>query len=405
MPVASLDVARVRGLYPTLGSGSTPFDAPFSTLQPESVVRAIIATLRSAPAQPGSRSMRSRRSAANAGHARRAVADLVGSSHDSVVLGNSQATLLRDFAALLTPDWVLADEVVVSRADSEQTRLPWLAAARETGAIVQRAEVDLLTGEVPSWQYEKLIGPTTRVVTVALANPVTGSVPDVAAIAEIAHQFGALVVVDAGAAVAHRFVDMAELGADVLTFSAVSIGGPTMAALVTRPGLLAELADKPTRPAGNGLERGPLPIELVDGLTAAIDHLADLNGGPRSGTRRERLRSSLAAVADYENYLCRYLSDGLAELPGVTVLGSSTERLPLLALTVDGFSPDQVGEYLDRSGISAWTGPSGMDELIESFGADEFGGVTFIGMMAYNTVPELDLLLNALGSLVFAASD
>ncbi|MDT4907265.1 MAG: hypothetical protein QOD31_624 [Pseudonocardiales bacterium] len=398
MQVMSFDVARVRGLYPTVGAGTAHLDGCFSALQPESVIRAIIATLRSSPAQPGSRSPRSNRTATSVLHARRAVADLVGATPDSVVLGDSLATLMPRFAELLSVDWQLGDEIVVSRLDADVNLQPWLRVARAPGVIVRWAEVDLETGELPTWQYEQLITARTRIVTVPLGNPATGTVPNVRAIADLAHRHGALVIVDAGAALPHMPLDLAALGADLIAVSAASFGGPTVAAIAARPGLLLEMEGELALPVPQRFELGPLPIELLDGLTAAVDHLAGLDERA-TGTRRSRLVASLAAAGDYERALFEHLDAGLRSLPGVTVLGSATDRLPVAAFTVARRSPDQVGDFLQRRGVSVWTGPAGMTQLMRALGVDEMGGASYLGLMPHTTFSEIDQLVTALEQL------
>jgi cysteine desulfurase family protein (TIGR01976 family) len=398
MQVMSFDVARVRGLYPSVGAGMAHFDGPFGTLKPESVIRAIIATLRSSPAQPGSVSARSQRSAASVLQARRAMADLVGASPDSVVLGDSLATLVPRFAGLLSRDWQLGDEIVVSRLDADANLRPWLRAARAPGVIVRWAEVDLETGELPTWQYEQLITRRTRIVTVPLANPATGTVPNVAAIADLAHRHGALVVVDAGAALPHLPLDLAALGADLIAVSATTFGGPTVAAIAARPGLLLEMEGELDLPVPQRFELGPLPIELLDGFTAAVDHLAGLDEGA-TGSRRARLVASLSAAGDYGRGLYERLDAGLRALPGVTVLGTATDRLPVAAFTVARHRPNHVGELLQRRGVSVWTGPSGMTQLMTALGADEMGGAAYIGLMPHTTFSEVDELVDAVATL------
>ncbi|MFN2518414.1 MAG: aminotransferase class V-fold PLP-dependent enzyme [Jatrophihabitantaceae bacterium] len=394
----SFDVPRVRGLYPTFGAGTAHLEGCFGALQPESVIRAIIATLRSSPAQPGSRSVRSQRTATSVLEARRAVADLVGATPDSVVLGASVATLMPRFAGLLCRDWQLGDEVVVSRLDADASLQPWLRAARKTGVIVRWGEVDLETGQLPTWQYEHLINPRTRIVTVPLANPATGAVPDIRAIADLAHRHGALVVVDAGAALPHVFVDLTDLGADLFALSAAKFGGPTVAAVAARPGLLLEMQGEGSLAVPQRFEVGPLPIELLDGLTAAVDHLACLDERA-TGPRRARLAASLTAAGDYERSLYERLDAGLRPLPGVTLLGTATDRLPIAALTVARHSADEVGDFLQRRGISVWTGPSGMTQLMSALGTDETGGAAYLGLMPHNTPAEVDQLIDALAVL------
>jgi len=82
------------------------------------------------------------------------------------------------------------------------------------------------------------------------------------------------------------------------------------------------------------------------------------------------------------------------------VLGSSGDRLPVAAFTITGFSPDHVGDFLQRAGVSVWTGPSGMTELLTAYGADELGGAICVGVMPYSAPHEVDHLLEALGELV-----
>ncbi|MBE7189634.1 aminotransferase class V-fold PLP-dependent enzyme [Jatrophihabitans endophyticus] len=397
--MVAVDIARVRGLYPTLAARTAQLDGSFAALTPESVVRAIIATLRSAPAQPGSRSTRSQQSATRVLRARRAAADLVGGEPDDVILGSSTVSLMLRFASLLSSDWQLGDELVLNRLDADVVARPWQRIARAAGAAVRWAEVDLETGELPTWQYDKLIGRHTRVVTVPLGNPATGTVPDVAAIAELAHAKGALVVVDAGAAPAHLTLDLDLLGADLVAVAAPSFGGPTVAALVARPGLFGEMQGGPDDiVAPDSFEIPPLPVELLDGFTAAVDHLAALDE-TATGTRRERLAASISASGRYTRELYERLDAGLRSLPGVTVLGAADRAVPTVAFTVDNTPPPEVGAFLHRRDVSVWTGPAGLGELLAAFGVDEVGGAVFAGVMPYTSRSEIAQLLEALREL------
>ena len=394
-----VDIARVRGLYPTLASRTAQLDGSFAALAPESVVRAIIATLRSAPAQPGSRSARSQQSATRVLRARHAAADLVGGDPSDVIIGSSTVSLMLRFAALMSSDWRLGDEVVLNRLDADVVARPWQRVARAAGAIVRWAEVDLETGELPSWQYESLVGRHTRVVTVPLGNPATGTVPDVAAIADLAHGVGALVVVDAGIAPAHLSLDLAGLGADLVAVAAPSFGGPTVAALVARPGLFGEMQGGPDDVvAPDSFEIPPLPIELLDGFTAAVDHLAALDE-TATGSRRERLEVSVPAAGRYTRELYERLDSGLRDVAGVTVLGAAERAIPAVAFTVENCPPAEVGAFLHRRDVSVWTGPAGMGELLTAFGLDEVGGAVFAGVMPYTSPGEIAQLLDALREL------
>ena len=395
----SFDVARVRGLYPTLGAGIAHLDGNFSTLLPETVIRAIITTLRSSPSQPGSRSTRSQRAASAVDNARRAIGDLVGASPECVVLGANVPTLIDRFAGLIVREWQLGDEIVLSRLDDDSNVRPWVAAAKTIGAIVRWAEVDVETGELPEWQYDRLISRRTRLVTVPLANLATGAIPDTRRISGLAHAVGALVVVDAGAALPHMPLDMAELGADLLGVSVSAFGGPTVGAMVARDGLLYELDEDSTAPVPQRYELGSLPVELLDGVVAAVDHLSSLDEWA-SGTRRQRLVSSLTATGEYERQLFAVLDRRLRSIPGVTVLGSPVRRVPLVSFAVDGRKPAEVGDFMLARGVSVWTGANGMGHFMTALGADELGGTVHVGLMPHTTRSEVEQLARALNELV-----
>lgn len=398
MTVRGLDVARVRGLYLSLPSGPATLDGPLSAVQPESVIRAIVATLRSAPTQPGGTSFRSQRTASALLETRRAFGDLVGAGPDSVVLGATSAALNLQFAELLSRDWQLSDQIVLNRLDADSVLAPWSRAARACGVNVRWAEFDLETGELPAWQYEHLITPQTRLVTVSIGNPATGTVADVRAIADLAHDVGALVLVDVGAAVPHVPLSLEELGADLMTVDAASFGGPTLSALVARPGLLLDVDEGSHSPAPQRFEFGPLPVELLDGATAAVDHLAGLDDRA-SGTRRERLLRSISLAGEHTARLWSRFDERVQKLEHVTVFGGAGPRLPVLGFTVARRRPAQVGEFLARRGVSVWTGPSGLTQLMTAFGADEIGGAAFAGFMPHTTVGEVDQLLTGLAEL------
>jgi cysteine desulfurase family protein (TIGR01976 family) len=394
----SFDVARVRGLYPTLGGGVAYLDGNFSALQPETVIRAIITTLRSSPAQPGSQSARSLRAVAAVDNARRAIGDLAGAAANCVVLGANVTVLMEQFAALIAREWQLGDEIVISRLDQDGNVRPWLSAAKTVGAIVRWAEADVETGELPEWQYDRLISRRTRLVTVPLANVATGAIPNVRHIADLAHAVGALVVVDAGAALPHMPLDLTELGCDLIGVAIEGFGGPTVGAMVAREGLLYELDEDSAEPVPGRYEVGPLPVELLDGVVAAVDHLASLDEYA-SGSRRQRLVSSLRAVQEYERQLFTTLDRRLRAIPGVTVLGSPSTRVPLVSFAVDGRKPMEVGEHLKSRGVSVWTGSNGMSLFMSSLGADELGGTVHAGLMPHTTRAEVDQLARALDEL------
>ncbi|MHA3704485.1 aminotransferase class V-fold PLP-dependent enzyme [Jatrophihabitans sp. YIM 134969] len=412
IPTPRVDTARVRGLYTTLSPTVSHLDGGYDVLMPESVIRAIGASLRSSPAQPGSVSAGSRWSTAAADAARVAVADLVGGDGARVALAATLPELLRLCAWRLSRGWQLGDEIVLTRLDHDRNVAPWVAAARAVGATVRVAEVDVETGELPAWQYEQLLGPHTRLVVLPVAGPVTGAVVPVRSIADAAHDAGALVVADATAALPHVPLDLDQLGLDGLALSLAGIGGPSMGALAASGPLWQALIDGRRR-VGTGVDRssfvdvGPLPVELLAGVPAVVEHLASLADPDDpdlvTGTRRARVQASLAGIAATERALYARLVAGLEALPGVTVIRSEGPRIPVLGLAVAGRTPDEVGEELLARGVSVWTGATGVEAYLGTLGVDEIGGVCVVGLMPYTSALDVNRLLLALGEYTAAA--
>lgn len=400
----AFDVFRVRGLFPALIDGYVHLDSPTGTLIPESVSRAIADAVRVPYAMPQGPSVASVRAAALVAAARRAVADLVGGDPGGVILGPNQTTITYMLARTLAKTWRIGDEIVVSRLDHDANIRPWVQAAAHAGATVRWAEVDVENCELPTWQYEQLINSHTRFVAVTAASHVVGTRPDVKKIAELAHKVGALVHVDGVHASTHLPIDVEELGADFFVTSASTWCGPHLAATVASPELLDRLHPDKLIPAPDGIperfEMHPLPYELLAGLPAAVDHLASLDPAA-TGTRRERVLASMAAVEEYERVLFGRLLTGLRWLPPVTLMGDSTPgtRAPTVAFMVAGHKPRAVVEELARRKIAAWDGDCYAHELMEAVGAAELGGVVRVGLAHYTSGYDVDRLLDALEDL------
>ena len=396
------DVARVRGLFPTLGDGYIHLDGPAGTLIPESVARAVSAAMRVPLANRHGPFPSSARADALVDAARRAFADLVGGDPAGVILGPNMTTITYGLARALAKTWRVGDEVVLSRLDHDANIRPWLTAAKSAGAVVRWAEVDIETCELPEWQYDELITRRTRLVAVTAASNAVGTRPNVRAISDRAHQVGALVHVDGVHAAPHGPLDMARLGADFLATSAYKWGGPHVSATAASPAVLDRLAPDKLVPSPDAVpdrfETGTAAFELMAGAVAAVDHLAGLDDAV-TGSRRDRILGSMIALQRYEASAFARLESGLRSLLHVYALGSPRIRAPTMSFSVKGWKPRAVTEELARRGICAWDGDYYAYELMESLGVGELGGAVRVGLVHYNTVHEVDRLLDALADL------
>jgi len=398
----SFDIARVRASYPALSDGHAYLDGAAGTQVPVAVIDAIAAAYRAGIGNIGGAFAASERSGAIEADCRRAVADLVGGVANGVIFGPSMTALTYRMSSALARGWAPGDEIVVSRLDHDANIRPWVQAAGRAGAVVRWAEFDAATGELPAGQYADLVTERTRLVAVTAASNALGTRPDVAAIAGTAHAAGALCYVDGVHATPHMPVDMAALGADFYATSAYKWAGPHVAAVIAAPELLETLRPDKLLPSSDEVpyrfERGTLPFADLAGVTAAVDHLAGLAPGAVTGTRRERLLASMAAVEAYEGALFERLLGGLGALGHVTLHGKAARRAPTAFFSVAGREPRAVAAHLAARGVNVWNGNNYAYELCEVLGL-RAGGAVRAGLVHYNDEADVDRLVSGVAGL------
>lgn len=396
------DVARVRGLIPSLGDGWIHLDPQAGMQVPDKVSRAVSTGFRTTAFAHHGRHPAARRSAAIVDAAREAVADLVGGEAAGVVLGVDRAHLLAWLAESMSSRLGLGTGIVLSRLDDEANVAPWLRIANRYGAHVRWAEVEIETCELPAWQFEELIGPTARLVALTAASPIVGSAPNVRVAADRVHEVGGLLVVDAIGAAPYALLDIDQMRADVVAVSAPSWGGPQAAALVFRdPGFLDRIPAMSLNPYAKGAERlevGGHNYAALAGLTTSIDFLANLDESAR-GTRRERLETSMTSLQDYHDELFAYLLASLDSLAGVTLIGHASSRVPAVSFTVAGLQAEKVSAKLSDSRIGTLSGTHGGSRLLDSLGVNDEGGAVTVGLAPYTTRFDIDQLRRALATI------
>jgi cysteine desulfurase family protein (TIGR01976 family) len=394
------DVARVRGLHPSLGDGWVHFDAQAGMLLPDSVATTVSTAFRGSMSTTAGPHPSAQRSAAVLNAARQAVADLVNADPRGVVLGADRALLLSSLADASSSRVGLGYELVVTRLDDEANIAPWLRAANRYGAKVKWAEVDIETGELPTWQWESLITRSTRLVAITSGSSTLGTVTDLRAVTKLVHDVGGLVVVDHSAAAPYRLIDIEEIDADVVAVNAVSWGGPPIGALIFRdPAVIDTFGSVALNPYATGsarLEVGVHQFGLLAGVVASVEYLASLDESA-TGSRRERLSVSMQSAASYMNRLFDYLLMSLRSLPLVYVIGRPEVRIPVLSFAVSDVPAERVVQRLADNGVLAFSNAT--SRVLDVIGVNDIGGAVTVGLAHYSTNAEVDQLVRALASL------
>src|SRR5450631_3517840 len=396
------DIEGIRSQYPALKDGTVYLDGAGGTQVPECVIEAISDAHRRGLSNVHGSFAASRRSDQLIADAREAVADLVGGQAGGVVLGPNMTTLTYRLAGALAKTWSPGDEIVLSELDHDSNVRPWVQAAASSGVTVRWARVDPLTTDLPAGQYSGLVTSRTRLVAVAAASNLIGTMTDVAVICAIAHAAGALTYVDAVAAAPHFRLDMSSLGADFLAVSAYKWCGPHAGAVVARVDLLETLRPDQLEPSPGDVperfELGTPGLANMAGITAAVDHLADLVAG--QGDRPQRLDRSFAALRARENATVRGAISALSAIPGVRMLGAPPPRTGSICFTVDSLAPGDVAARLGEQDICVWSGHAYAWELTRALGIRQTGGAIRVSLSPYTSQSDLEALVTAMTSIV-----
>lgn len=409
------DVDALRREFPALsvqqdGRPLAYFDGPGGTQVPQCVIDAVVGYYSSSNANDGGAFLTSERSDATVRDARAAVADFLGAaSPDEIKFGANMTSLTfhisRSIGAMLQP----GDEILVTALDHEANVGPWRAMAGDRGLTVRTIGIRPDDVTLDLADFERQLTPRTKLVALGYASNAVGTINPVAEIVQRAHAVGALTYLDAVHFAPHGLIDVQALGTDFLACSTYKFFGPHQGVLYGRAEVLERLPAYKVRPAHDRVETGTQSFESIAGAGAAIEYLASIGErfgdgpDPRPGesVRRARLRAGMSAIRTHEMALCGRLLDRLGRIRGVRVWGITDRarfgaRTPTVAVTLDGVAPRAAAEALGRQGITTWDGDFYARTLIERLGLAESGGVLRLGIVHYNTVEEIDRLLEAL---------
>jgi cysteine desulfurase family protein (TIGR01976 family) len=406
----SFNSAQWRGQFPALqqavgGQTAVYLDGPGGTQVPQGVISAMSTYLAQGGSNTGGPFVTSRRSDAIVTAARQAVADLLNAQPREIVFGQNMTSLTFSLSRALARRWQPGDEVIVTRLDHDANISPWLLAAEERGVTVRWLDFDPADCTLRLDTLPDLLSEKTRLLAITAASNAVGTIPDITRAAQLAHAAGALVFIDAVHYTPHGPLDMQAIGCDFLACSSYKWFGPHTGVLYGKYELLEELTAYKVRPAPahtpGKWETGTQSFESLAGVTAAADYLAQLGAG---SDRRSRLRMAMQRIKQYEQTISQRFLAGATAVSGLKIYGITDverleERTPTFAVSLDGYTPEQVATRLGEQGIFVWSGHYYAIAVMERLGLLEQGGLVRIGFVHYNTPAEVDRVLNALEGL------
>lgn len=284
------------------------------------------------------------------------------------------------------------DEIVITYMEHHSNLIPWQQLAKQTGATLKYIPMQE-DGTIDLRDVEATVTEAAKIVAIAHVSNVLGTINPVREIARIAHERGAVVVVDAAQSAPHMKVDVQELDCDFLALSGHKMCGPTgIGVLYGKKKWLeqmepvefggemidfVELYDSTWKELPWKFEGGTPIIAGAIGLGAAIDFLEQVG---------------LDAIAAHEHELAQYALERLAGIDGVTVYGPK-ERAGLVTFNIDGVHPHDVATVLDAEGIAIRAGHHCAQPLMKWLGVTATARASFY---LYNTKEEIDAFIAAL---------
>jgi len=410
-PDAPLDIAWVRGQFPSLQTQVNGFpaaflDGPAGTQVPTRVMHAIQNYFINANANTGGAFLTSRRNDEILANARAALADFLHCAPYEVVFGPNMTSITYSLSRAIGRKLKAGDEIVVTTLDHDANFSPWKALG-EKGVIIRQVDIREEDCTLDLEDLKRKLSGKTRLVAFGYASNSVGTINPVKEITRLAHEAGALVYVDAVHYAPHGLIDVQDLDCDFLVCSPYKFFGPHLGALYGKRVHLEGFHPYKVRPSTDQVperwETGTQQHELIAGVAAAVEYLAELGrrSAPTAATRREALAAAYRATATHETRLVARLIAGLQALPGAHIYGitdpkRSRERCSTLSMRLGNHHPTALATYLGERGIFTWDGNYYALNLSERLGVESLGGMLRIGIVHYNTWDEVERLLAAL---------
>ena len=289
------------------------------------------------------------------------------------------------------------DEIIISTMEHHSNIVPWQILCQEKGASLRVIPIND-AGELLLDEYEKLINPRTKLVSIVHQSNALGTINPAEEIVQIAHRQGIPVLLDGAQAIAHLNVDVQQLGCDFYAFSGHKLYGPTgIGVLYGKAELLEEM---PPYQAGgemirsvtfektlynvlpNKFEAGTPNIAGAIGLGAAISYVNGIG---------------MDQIFAYESELLQYGAERLSAIGGLTLIGTAAKKGSVLSFVMDGVHPHDIGTILDTEGIAIRTGHHCAQPLMDRFGVPATARAS---LAFYNTKEEIDVLVKGIDRVI-----
>ncbi len=289
------------------------------------------------------------------------------------------------------------DEVLITEMEHHSNIIPWQLICEKTGASLRYIPI-CEDGMLDLSNPQQYFTEKTKIVSVIHQSNVFGTVNPISDIVKLAHDVGALVLIDGAQSVPHHRVNVSQMGCDFFAFSGHKMMGPTgVGVLYAKPELLEKM--NPFMGGGEMIrevtlekstwndipwkfEAGTPNIAQVIGLGAAIDYLNKIG---------------MNTIANYEKELQNYAQEKLQSIPGLTIYGAAKDKGAVISFNLENIHPHDVAHILDTMGIAIRAGHHCAQPIMKRLSVPATNRASFY---IYNTISEIDSLIDSLAKTV-----
>lgn len=289
------------------------------------------------------------------------------------------------------------DEVIISAIEHHSNIVPWQMLCDEKNAVLKVIPFDD-AGELIIEEFEKLLSPKTRIVAVGHASNSLGTINPIDRIIKMAHDAGAVAVIDGAQAAPHLDIDVQRLDCDFYCFSGHKMYGPTGCGVVYGKRTLLE-SMPPYQGGGEMIAEVTFEKTTYNDIPykfeAGTPNIADVAAFKEAIRFINRIGKE--NIAMHEQSLLQYATEELGKIPRIRIVGSANEKVSLTAFTVDGIHHFDIGMMLDAFGIAVRTGHHCTQPIMDKLNIE---GTVRASFAVYNTKNEIDKLSEGLSRLI-----
>ena len=401
-----LDIDEIRSRFPVLdqevnGKKLVYFDNAATTQKPQNVIDAIANYYAeyNANIHRGLHSLAEKATAAYE-NTRKVIQEFINAGESDEVIFTSGTTESINLVANGYGRKFLeqGDRVIISELEHHSNIVPWQLICEERGAELKAIPVDD-KGDLDLDAFKALLNDRTKIVAVNHVSNSLGTINPVKEIIDMAHEAGAVILLDGAQASAHIDIDVQELDCDFYAFSAHKLYGPTgVGVLYGKRKILEDM--NPFQGGGEMIKEVSIEkttyAEIPHKFEAGTPNIADVIA-LNEAIKFVKGLGAKEDILDYERCLLDFATEKLKEIPGVQIIGEANEKIGVISFIVEGLHHFDIGMMLDAKGVAVRTGHHCTQPLMDSCGID---GTVRVSFSIYNTLEEVSIFVEGLKQIV-----